>query len=351
MKTPVIAHRKGFYQALKAGERHLWCSCGLSKTQPFCDGSHVGTDFLPVPVRPKVDQDVIFCGCKQTRTGPYCDGTHNNLPGGYREDDPGSPENQAVEWGAARSGPRTMLDGTCYVFSIRAATLTRRGAMAYCPVINPAMGARFQSQFYAEVAHGAAPVIGADGRHTILFMAEGRGRIDISGRSFDFGPRMGVYVRPDEAFQIHNTGQEVVRAYISNGPGSDDLTFLEAMPQNFEAALPNRCEAVDPAQRHEMAERYYQLLINRDHGSTQVTQFIGNIPLSKAEPHRHLYEEALIFLSGGGVVWTERVKLAVEPGDVLFLPSKQVHSVQCTAARGVDVVGVIHPGDNPSINY
>ena len=35
-----------------------------------------------------------------------------------------------------------------------------------------------------------------------------------------------------------------------------------------------------------------------------VTQFIGNIPLSKAEPHRHLYEEALIFLDGTGVVWT-----------------------------------------------
>ncbi len=54
-----------------------------------------------------------------------------------------------------------------------------------------------------------------------------------------------------------------------------------------------------------MAERYYQMLVNREHGSTVVTQFIGNIPLSKAEPHRHLYEEALIFLNGEGVVWTE----------------------------------------------
>jgi hypothetical protein len=37
-----------------------------------------------------------------------------------------------------------------------------------------------------------------------------------------------------------------------------------------------------------MAERYYQLLVNREHGSTRVTQFIGNIPLSKAEPRRRL---------------------------------------------------------------
>ena len=43
-----------------------------------------------------------------------------------------------------------------------------------------------------------------------------------------------------------------------------------------------------PSQRHKMAERYYQMLVNREHGSTVVTQFIGNIPLSKAEPHRRL---------------------------------------------------------------
>jgi quercetin dioxygenase-like cupin family protein len=82
-----------------------------------------------------------------------------------------------------------------------------------------------------------------------------------------------------------------------------------------------------------------------------VTQFIGNIPQSKAEPHRHLYEEALIFLKGEGVVWTERTKTEVGPGDILFLPRKQIHSVQCVSEGGMDVVGVIYPGDNPSISY
>jgi hypothetical protein len=36
---------------------------------------------------------------------------------------------------------------------------------------------------------------------------------------------------------------------------------------------------------------------------------------------------------------------------VLFLPRKQLHSVQCTTPGGFDVVGVIYPGDNPAINY
>ncbi len=29
-------------------KNYFWCSCGKSKKQPFCDGSHVGTDFQPV---------------------------------------------------------------------------------------------------------------------------------------------------------------------------------------------------------------------------------------------------------------------------------------------------------------
>jgi mannose-6-phosphate isomerase-like protein (cupin superfamily) len=32
------------------------------------------------------------------------------------------------------------------------------------------------------------------------------------------------------------------------------------------------------------------------------------------EPHQHLYEEALIFLNGAGVVWTERSKTTVGAG-------------------------------------
>jgi CDGSH-type Zn-finger protein/mannose-6-phosphate isomerase-like protein (cupin superfamily) len=351
MASPTIAHRKGFYFEVKAGQRYLWCQCGRSATQPFCDGSHEGTGFLPVPFKATADEDVIFCGCKHTGTAPFCDGTHSNLPGGYVLDDPDSPANRAVELVAAGEAPKVPLDGTCYVFSTRRASLTRRGAMAWCPVVSPAMGALFQSQFYAEVDAGASPIVAADDRHTVLFIAEGAGEVEISGRRFGFGPRTGFYVRPSEAWRVHNPNAEPVKLFVSNGPGGEDLVWLDAMPQNFEPENPHRRAEIDPAQCHAMAERYYQMLISREHGSTVVTQFIGNIPRSKAEPHRHLYEEALIFLNGAGVVWTGRTKTEVAAGDVLFLPRKQVHSVQCTVEGGFDVVGVIYPGDNPAINY
>ena len=242
------------------------------------------------------------------------------------------------------------LDGDCYVFSTSRSDLKQHGIMAYCAVIGPATNAKFQAQFYAEINRGASPIVSANGAPMILFVMQGSGETEISGRRFDFGRRTGIYVQPEEAFRIHNLEGPLVKLFISTGL-ADDLVFLDSMPANFDARFVDRCAEIDPSQRHEMAERFFQILIDRRHGSTEMTQFVGNIPRSKAEPHRHLYEEALIILNGTGVVWTEHTKTAVEPGDVLYLPRKQVHSVQCTSDGGLDVVGVICPGDNPSISY
>jgi quercetin dioxygenase-like cupin family protein len=56
-------------------------------------------------------------------------------------------------------------------------------------------------------------------------------------------------------------------------------------------------------------------------------------------------------LCGEGCIWTEDRKARVQAGDVIFLPRKQLHSLEATSADGIDVVGVICPGDNPSITY
>jgi mannose-6-phosphate isomerase-like protein (cupin superfamily) len=123
------------------------------------------------------------------------------------------------------------------------------------------------------------------------------------------------------------------------------------MPHNFDGEFAQRVVSVDEKQRTAMGSRYFQVLVDKRIGSQVITQFIGHIPLSKAAPHRHLYEEAIIVLSGEGCMWTEDRKAHVRAGDVIFLPRKQLHSLEATSADGIDVVGVICPGDNPSINY
>jgi len=56
--------------------RYAWCSCGNSKKQPFCDGTHDQTGLYPVIVDIKEPKRVAWCGCKRSENKPYCDGSH-----------------------------------------------------------------------------------------------------------------------------------------------------------------------------------------------------------------------------------------------------------------------------------
>lgn len=58
------------------GESYFWCSCGLSSNQPFCDGTHKGSEFSPVKYEADETKTVAFCGCRGTGSSPMCDGTH-----------------------------------------------------------------------------------------------------------------------------------------------------------------------------------------------------------------------------------------------------------------------------------
>ncbi|MDH5518881.1 MAG: CDGSH iron-sulfur domain-containing protein, partial [Gammaproteobacteria bacterium] len=61
---------------VEAGKSYLWCACGRSKTQPFCDGSHIGTSFSPVVYKAEKTQSIFFCGCRKSKHKPFCDGSH-----------------------------------------------------------------------------------------------------------------------------------------------------------------------------------------------------------------------------------------------------------------------------------
>lgn len=345
-----MARLKPCLVRLAAGRTYFWCRCGRSANQPFCDGSHKGSGLEPKKFVALADEEVLLCGCKHSANAPFCDGTHTNLPGGAPLDDAASPENRRVPLATDREGPRIHLNGACYVVSPAQAERSTRGHLRYSCLVAPELGSVHQTQFLLEVCAGASPVMSFGDRDVILFVMEGEGAVGISGRQFQVRATDGVYVRPVEALQLVPAPSRPLKVFaLCHPPGTPE--WLETMPGNFDARYPERVVSVDEAQRRETGPRYFQLLVDKRIGSQNITQFIGHIPCSKAAPHRHLYEEAIIVLAGEGYMWTEDRKAQVQAGDVIFLPRKQLHSLEATSAAGIDVVGVICPGDNPSITY
>ena len=78
MSDPVRASDTPYAVDVEEGKSYFWCSCGKSAKQPFCDGSHAGTEFVPLKFDATASKKVFFCGCKVTGNQPLCDGAHKN---------------------------------------------------------------------------------------------------------------------------------------------------------------------------------------------------------------------------------------------------------------------------------
>ena len=79
MTEPVVAAKAPSKVVLEAGKDYWWCACGLSKSQPFCDGSHKGTGLAPMKYSVDKTGDYWLCACKHSSKKPLCDGSHKNL--------------------------------------------------------------------------------------------------------------------------------------------------------------------------------------------------------------------------------------------------------------------------------
>ncbi len=79
MTEPVVAQKAPYAAEIEAGKTYYWCACGKSAKQPFCDGSHKGSEFAPKAYTAEKTGTAYFCGCKHTKNAPLCDGSHKAL--------------------------------------------------------------------------------------------------------------------------------------------------------------------------------------------------------------------------------------------------------------------------------
>lgn len=339
---------------VQAGRTYLWCACGKSARQPFCDGSHKGTDVRPLPWKAEETVEKLFCGCKRTGTPPFCDGTHNRVSASRGASAAAAHPDvmQAAFEPVAGNARRAELDNGCYVFRPTVESLAPAGGVRMRQVIGTADGARHLSLFLVMVDAGTtSAAFEYPGSDVAGFVQSGRGTVHIGRRSFAVGPEAGICIRPGESFRMINEGAERMMLVLAVCPPCADPPVRETQTPRFDPSLPERVEAASSEREESMGDRFFQVLIGeRTHG-TPVTQFIGRIPRSRAPHHRHIYEEAILILEGEGFLWTDTSKAPVRPGDVIFLPLKQMHSLECTSPGGMRLMGVFFPSMSPAVNY
>jgi CDGSH-type Zn-finger protein len=79
MSEPIVVQKMPMSADVEEGKSYYWCACGKSAAQPFCDGSHKGSDFVPKEYKADATRTVFFCACKHTDNAPLCDGSHSRI--------------------------------------------------------------------------------------------------------------------------------------------------------------------------------------------------------------------------------------------------------------------------------
>lgn len=79
MDLPKIAAKNPIPVELEAGKTYAYCTCGLSDKQPFCNGAHRGTEFVPKKFVAEETKTAYMCQCKHTSNPGFCDGSHKSL--------------------------------------------------------------------------------------------------------------------------------------------------------------------------------------------------------------------------------------------------------------------------------
>ena len=79
MEKPIQADNKPQMNELETGKNYAWCACGKSSNQPWCNGSHKGSNFTPKIFKVEENKKAAVCMCKMTSNPPFCDGSHAKL--------------------------------------------------------------------------------------------------------------------------------------------------------------------------------------------------------------------------------------------------------------------------------
>jgi mannose-6-phosphate isomerase-like protein (cupin superfamily) len=177
------------------------------------------------------------------------------------------------------------------------------------------------------------------GQQEVLYVAVGRGEIEVEGQRHELEPEMGVFVAPGETYAVENTG-----------PG-ELLVVSVTAPEDRDGAAGERKVTIRLGDQPELpasSERSFRYLVNEEAGCSDMTQFVGVVQPSKAPFHSHSYDEVGYIVEGEGIAHIGGRAEPLRAGSCFHLPPDQVHCIENSGSGVMRILGVFHPAGSPA---
>jgi mannose-6-phosphate isomerase-like protein (cupin superfamily) len=220
----------------------------------------------------------------------------------------------------------------------------QRGNVSIHPTLGPPTGFKALQQAVLSCAPGRSPGLEVGAAEETLFVLRGSGTVHVGGQDHALEPEIGVYLAPEQQFELENPGPGELRVIAVRVPdpepsGSDD------------APRASVCRLDDQETGAATSEREFRILADPRTGLRSATHFVGYIPTGRAPDHFHLYDEVIYVLDGQGVVHADGVDAPVTPGSCIQLPARAVHCLENTGSEPIRVVAVFRPAGSPAAAY
>jgi mannose-6-phosphate isomerase-like protein (cupin superfamily) len=235
---------------------------------------------------------------------------------------------------------RRMSDGTGYVIDERAvAGSNEQGDTASTRVtIDAASGCEQLEQRIVRFGPGRSRPRRSDDRQEVIYVAAGRGRLDVAGTHHELEADLGVFVAAGEEYTVENTGDS-------------ELVLVSVSAPQLGTPFDNGRRTVHWDERPSLPaspNREFRFLVDYDLGCRDITQFIGVIPPGRAPMHSHTYDEVIYVVEGDGILHLGGGDTPIARGSCIHLPPLVDHCLENTGGDAMRVLGVFHPAGDPA---
>ena len=212
-------------------------------------------------------------------------------------------------------------------------------------LLTESFGCTHLTQAVLTIAPGTTLPHNCGPHEELLFVLRGHGNLLLDGTGRPFGPESGIYIGPDETYQLEITdggGAEVVSVQVVK-PAGDEVTVGERRTVS-------RLDAQEIGRA--TAGRQYRILADPATGFRSGTHFVGDVPPGDPAPvHYHRYNEVIYVMQGTGVLHIDGGDNPLYPGACIHLPARTLHQVENTGDTPVREVAVFVPAGSPAQAY